>query len=826
MRLVLKNITHFELDIQSIVQFILGTNGSGKSSVIDQLTPLPPPSNLFYKGGYVEKVIEKDNVMYYLTSTFNGKDEHSFCVGSKDNNLNPGGTRTVQRELVKQHFDGLTPDLHELQVGKLMFTRMSTNERRYWLTRISNTDYTYVIGVYNKLKEKHRDIAGTLRTLKKRLVQEMEKIVVDAQYQKNIEESVDLLHNHLTTLLEVRKPLEDHPDDLKADLKKLHDELLTTSNRLIKTVLSTPNIRSLGDNDSINNTIQELDGQMRANYLLCDTYMQDISKLDETISLVEKTNQKSSGVILNEIVLDQQKLQEIMQQKTLVFKNKSKGVEMLSALNSIKDFLEHIATTLPENKDMRYSRSAYQQYVTRLEKARIDKHNTEELLGNLSVKKKHMELHMDTPDMVCPRCDHRWKPGFTQEGYNNLLVNMEKANEKLEYHKREIKTCEDAIREMQEYFQLFKSVNTTFDMWPTLSDLRDLVTDKSVLMESPNSITFVVRNFAHNIELLIEDDRLCENIAAKQQTLKIAEQLGSQDLDKLLAQRKEYETKLYNVNTQIAQQRHDVQKYKDVKNGRETISKLSGVIDQLQAKIQDTHSKTKEAIRIQHFNEYVKHVQSVLTKKELAIVEIRGQRAVVADIENQISLLTGDEESLKLLLKELSPVDGLIAEGMCGFIKVFMAQLNTFINKSWTYTLEVVPKFDTLCGDKVDLDYLFGVAINGKVVDSIKDVNECSTGQREIINLAFKVMGMKHLGLGNYPLMLDEFAATMDNAHRITTTQMLKTLIEQHSFSQLFMANHYDSIYGAFSNAQFNVLCEENIVMPTGCAYNKHLVMR
>lgn len=50
-RLLLNNTHYLKLDFESIYQLVLGTNGSGKSSVLYELSPLPAQSSHYVKGG-------------------------------------------------------------------------------------------------------------------------------------------------------------------------------------------------------------------------------------------------------------------------------------------------------------------------------------------------------------------------------------------------------------------------------------------------------------------------------------------------------------------------------------------------------------------------------------------------------------------------------------------------------------------------------------------------------------------------------------------------------------------------------------------------------
>ena len=61
-RLRLKNIEYFEMNPSEPVQLILGTNGSGKSSIMMELSPLPSEASDYRDGGYKEIHIEQASV--------------------------------------------------------------------------------------------------------------------------------------------------------------------------------------------------------------------------------------------------------------------------------------------------------------------------------------------------------------------------------------------------------------------------------------------------------------------------------------------------------------------------------------------------------------------------------------------------------------------------------------------------------------------------------------------------------------------------------------------------------------------------------------------
>ena len=97
-RLSLNQIETIQLTPQNKFHWILGTNGSGKSSLMKELTPLAAAPANYHKGGYKKIVLEHRGDIYKLESNFVGpKNLFTFVVvkGDKEEELNPGHTSTV-----------------------------------------------------------------------------------------------------------------------------------------------------------------------------------------------------------------------------------------------------------------------------------------------------------------------------------------------------------------------------------------------------------------------------------------------------------------------------------------------------------------------------------------------------------------------------------------------------------------------------------------------------------------------------------------------------------------------------------------------------------
>jgi prefoldin subunit 5 len=365
-------------------------------------------------------------------------------------------------------------------------------------------------------------------------------------------------------------------------------------------------------------------------------------------------------------------------------------------------------------------------------------------------------------------------------------------------------------------------ITTLGEKWSILRDLWTHILDKKVILENPNKILNIIPTYRANLLIDQQHGLITKEIDGVKDLMALASSVGNQDLTKLTQELSALEGELQSLARDIDECNQQIKKLRQHKTMIQEIESMQSRLRDILDSRTLLHEEILEAHRRTIFNTAIKHVNTTLARKEGAIAEIRGQRAIIADIESQISMLQEDEEALKLLTQELSPKEGLIAEGLFGFIKVFTSQWNKLVlEKVFSYQFSVLPcAVDEANG--IELDYQFPVMI-GSHDKPIDDISLTSKGQMELLDLGFVIVAMKHLGLHDFPLILDEFGANLDSSHRSKATNLVKSLMEQHPFPQLFMVNHYDSIYGAFTNAQTTVLCSDNIVIPKDCVYNQHV---
>tara|TARA_Y100001001_G_C7829457_1_gene246465 strand:+ start:198 stop:608 length:411 start_codon:yes stop_codon:yes gene_type:complete len=122
-RLKLNKVNSIKITASELIQLIIGTNGSGKSSLQEQINCWVADRKDFKVGGKKIVKLEHNSSIYETRQYFHKKNStFEFIVDGQ--NINEGETGAVQKELIKIHF-GLDQEIVDLFLGKLRFTRMN-----------------------------------------------------------------------------------------------------------------------------------------------------------------------------------------------------------------------------------------------------------------------------------------------------------------------------------------------------------------------------------------------------------------------------------------------------------------------------------------------------------------------------------------------------------------------------------------------------------------------------------------------------------------------------------------------------------------------------
>lgn len=826
LQIILNKYTRLELNhIKELVytpvereQIIIGTNGSGKSSLLYELSPLPANHKNYASGGFKKIKIEHRGSIYELSSSFDKGQSHSFVKDGVE--LNPGvGTYSTQLDLVQTHF-GINQKFHELFLGIKRFTRMSVAERREWFTQLSDANYDYAISVYNRVKERARDVSGSIKIGKKKLSFETNKIFDEAEL-KALESKCQTLYDLVAVLQENRIPAEYDSQALEQEgaqlLKQIDSKgkLLSNLRQAIAPYLhEIPTLQ-----ESIASLQQEL-AQCKA---LSDQYYKDFEKTSEQFEIAKKVKQASIEELRQSIAAIEQEIDAIRAKYTLGLPEVTSPGEVRAQLDSVDHWIVKVLPVLIESKGKGYTLARKVELSTSLQTQRDAAAFLAQDIRKASGIIEHLNALKSDKQVECPNCNHRWIVGFDQclfDRSKERLAFYETENQRL---LKSISETSEELQILEQYLSAVDSVYGAFKANELLQDFLGYVLQKEIIHKDPANLQYQMDIYRKDLS---DQERVYECIRViKHKNELISKAIENKDLDYDFIEKHKKDLELQMAELTDRQRSASMQ-LKSAKSLLEDVTLLTSDSDELEQLLANYHAlgeNSIETFRRNLYNEMLRNVQSILAKHEAQLHEARNHRNIIKAIEEQISDLENEERLLKIVAKELSPTEGLIAEGLFGFMQLFVSQMNAFIKKIWTYPLVIMP---CALGDdgSLDLDYKFPMVVDTSD-RSRKDVSEGSSAMHEVVDLAFKITAMKALRLQDYPLFLDEFGSTMDPTHKAATIELINSIMKQDHFTQLFMISHDVVQYGALSNTEVSVLSATNMMLPKDSVYNRNMLI-
>jgi hypothetical protein len=809
-RMALGDIRHFKLVPTERVQLILGTNGSGKSSLMGELTPLPAIASNYTKDGSKVIRISHRGQEYTLTSDFSQQHVHSFICSQEE--LNPGGTLAVQKKLVMEHFN-VNQETHDLITGLERFSQMSPSRKREWLTELSDSNYDYVLGVYMRARDMLRDIQGAGKMAKKRLVAES-SLIGNEEDLKRINAAIQDLIAEIDVLYQARVPQEQSVAELQAQQDRWKFDCTQLCNRLFS--LSEPGARFLTPQE-LQSGIEETRHDITVTRTKIDVLVKEHAELKESHDACVAAG--ATG--LEELKASLDKLRasrnQVLAERILQLEFRDPILAMQN-LEANRFILEQVFSEIPENGERKYSQVNLQAAKDKSLELKDRLAKIDDNLEKLRHQKHHLDQLRNGEKTVCPKCKFTWVPGLNQATYEKIVEVIQTNVEGHATLTAELAKVGETIAENEAYGQIMREFLIIARATPSLDPFWNFLTEKDAVYTAPRTVEKYMNMLRSD---LAKDEAAWQantNILKIQELIQVAIKASDVDVAKV-------KTRLDSVDEELGTLSQALIRLNDkLGKQQQTLARVNEYLV-LEVKIRNFQTQMEtgitemiKALRNELISDALKSLQIELAQKQKMLHDMQMQRAVVADIQEQVNKLAKDEEVHKLMVAALSPKDGLIAEGLHGFIRSFLKKMNAIIRKIWSYRLEVL---DCSSGDdSPDLDYVFPMLVDK---ESVPDIKLGSTGIKEVVDLAFKIMATHCKGLSEASLFLDEFASSFDEQHRTNAVMAIKSIMEQLPFSQLWMVSHYHSQYGALGNAEVCVLSSTNIVVPE--VYNQHVEM-
>jgi DNA repair exonuclease SbcCD ATPase subunit len=810
--MALNHINFFRITPTERIQLILGTNGSGKSSLVSELSPLPAMPIHYEKDGYKSISITHLGNEYVLTSKFHPTQKHSIIKNGVEE-LNTGGTVTVQKDLVKTIF-GYRQDIHELLTGIEKFSSMSLALRRKWFTELCETNYDYAISVYNKVSERSRDTSGALKLARRRLVVEAAKVISSEEINK-IRQEIEELLREINLLYNSRKEDKCSIPEIIEDQRKLESEIVKSSNR----VLFLTKGKAISKLDELTDCIDELKHDITRASTESAIRFKTYNELKEKYDTYSKTDTVGLEELrrkYNELVIQKNEIQS-RKQLNLTFDDPNTA---RTALLSIFDLVERITHEISPNENRNLSFESLQILRDKEYQLKDKIQKAISAVSHLQHQLKHMEDLRNGESTECPNCRHRWIPGYTLDNLNKINDGINSGTKFLDEHNKKLEQTQKSIEENVKYGELIKEYMRCVRTIPILNPFWDIVKDTIYL--SPMQVYRDMEKLRMDLEYDSHCIKLNEEQIKNNALIDLAIKANNADIGKMSDALKALETELGNLAQSIREKQRILQDKQQELLRVQEIIKLGETLSSFVEKMESNTTDLLQAIRNDLINKCLNQLQIQLAQKQNALNEVNVQRGIISDIETNIERLESEEKALSMLVECLSPHDGLIAEGLLGFIRSFIRKMNLLISKIWTYRLEVRDcSIDSESGN-TELDYKFPMIV-GDSDTPVSDISKGSGGMCEIIDLAFKVVAMQYLDLSAAPLFADELGQRMDSEHKTSTVNLIKYLLDYCAFSQLYMISHDYVQFTALSNTECCVLSATNIVVPD--KFNEHVVI-
>ena len=746
------------------IHLILGTNGSGKSSIMELITPLPPVASDFDEGGgsTLHFMYGKD---FYIRSSSDNK--HSLYKNNEVVIEGCGINKMI--ELCEELFN-ITPAIHKFMLGKTNMCNMSLQNRKEFITSISGIDFDYVNMLYSNVKKKLKYNSDVIKHLNSKILSMKEYILSEEEIKKLMKDKDDL-KSILVELYESKKKEANKININKVDIVKIE-------RRISNLEIYISDYRLMYGLELDRDSLQD-------NHTKLSAIIEDREKRLSGLSnqLLEASNTISDSEYNNRVRELKNSIAEISKDMTLIYND----YDNLKWYNSFIDELLELSlrlgeytyvditnrhtSTLTKIKEIEDSIDRFKVDIIDLNK-RVDMYTS--AIGNIKCPDCGFSFHSDGVDLIIKSIETE-----ILEKSNSLdiaKVNLSKLLPILEDDKK-------LLSDMDRLLYLLKITNF-YRLDTPVTEIQILHIHKSLL------------SLSKDLSKLPELKRLNDEL----ETLSLYTISGNTEAIDIL--NKEYDDLTSNIK--LLKEQHN-KLYKIVNENQ----LLSNDILELKEYIKNKHTNRKidiNNLKNKTINTIVLEINNKLSNIENTIDKFNYMNKSTLEHSKEIDTLSTDIEILEILLKELSPSTGLIAESLKSFLLGYIAEVNTIISRVWSYDMEVLP-YDVKELEK-GMSYRFPVKIKDN--RPAKDINDTSESMREIVNLAFRLISLKYMGLLEFPILIDEFGRSMDEVHLIKSYDLLENISIENDI-QMFIIAHIKSCYNRFRSSGMTIVSDLNI---------------
>lgn len=836
-------IQKLKVDFTAPAQLIIGDNGSGKSSMLRELTPKPANSSFYTKGGYKKIVIEHNGHEYILTSDFSSKPgSHSFMIDGVE--MNDSGNSGVQRELALKEFE-YSDTIDDLSSFNMLLTKAKPADRKRILFELYPGNMSFVLDKHKQISTKIRSIRSGLKML--------ESMKAEVTDQMMSEDDLRELKQRREALTKKERSMSQFIRDLEREIGEMKENLPEATGRspselaqlmkslVLEDVLTEEHEPNISPNNP-ENVKTRLDSEIGSLKASIDSKEELANNLTNQIRRYEEFEHRT---VEEELTAFKREISQLEDQiKNIPYDPSVPSItgdqvdplcnETVPAVENACDEFRSVQSDYPRARvwseravrkaEHRYRiwkneedtlKKSIEEHQNRLESLRKDLINAERLKPSIRCDIPECELRKanETRRTALKTEEKKFVDGINQ--YKKTLENVSKKRKKLEDN---LYGAQALLTPTMNIYHILNANSESRRSWLTEGKGWPCNT-----LDDPYRIHNKYRIMAENSkarrdkeELEKQRDRIKEKVSSIQKSSLPASELVK---DRLLECRKELKDIVKSINAC----KRDIELKSTVIKGlanteKRRIEMIDAVKDYITARdrevILELIKFSSEALdRVDKERSETVRLLSDLEEKERkqSSLKSRLNETIQPQIKKEKTVLTLCEK----VENELSPKDGLPHRRMVGFINTLFGVINDIVQKVWGYGLE----FQQLDPGS-PMDWKFPVIIND--TNTVPDCSFCSKGEQEILNMGWIFGLCKLLGIGKkVPIRPDEPDGGLSDGNRGRILSLVSTMIEDGHVEQLFLVDHHYSLFGAFTQSEILCLNPENIILPKD--YNTHV---
>lgn len=793
--LYLSNIKEITYTPEAILQIVLGTNGSGKTSLLRAASPMPAEKSEYDPGGVKRVDIEHKGNDYVLHSKLGKSNHHSFIKNGVE--MNEGGTITIQKELVETEFN-YTARTHSLLTGMLSFTDMSLPARKALLLSLSDIGIDFAMELFDKVKTVQRDAIGAIKHVAIK-VDELTARQLSNDRINEIRLEAEAITTKITNLMPYTNmsiTSEPSTNEMAAVMIDIEKQVVIAE-KAHKSIYK--NIRSLGGFDK---AVTALSNQQHG-IVEIDATIKSINEqlafYEDAMKRMEETKNEDPTSVEANIKGLKEELESVDRPDVVLETNHY----MAAVCMTVYRALEALSPSLSNVK--LFSRDDIAESEARLKVAKDEYASADQLMKKLEAMRQASD-HAAHHDHTCRECGHleRAQGSLPKPELEKLLARLEQGKAFIEKQTAKITALELAHADVEQYKTAFNQVKSVIDNSTVLMPKWSLVGGPDAVISNP---LIALQAFADEhtaINHCIEyDNKVTELNRLETLLVVLRESENNGEVARVL----ELEARLdaewqrrESISTSLAQLEKGIGAYK-------AFSGAHAELDKLHRKYADLYMEWANRTGQHEANKNMRALQTQLAGFQFSVTAYESVQHSLTEMQGDLELLKVKKQNATYLMKALSPKEGIIALAMRSIIQGFMDDVNMIVSNIWEYPMSVgISK-----SGWGNLDYKFSLNVMEKQVD---EIGLGSEGQKDVINFGVTLCIMKRLGLMDYPLYLDEIGNTFDHKHRSNLLNYIKRLVEAGVCSQMFLINHYSTEHGGLSNADIIVLSPDNIIVP------------